>query len=61
LWQARLLEYLDTVLATNAHLSAPMVSAALDWMSTSAFRRAFELIPDMTAEVNRWSATSMAF
>lgn len=58
-WQAPVLERLDTVLAPDARLSAPMVptTSGLE-AGKRAFADLFELIPDMTAEVHRWGATS---
>jgi ketosteroid isomerase-like protein len=51
-------ERLDTVLAPDAHLVAPMVPVA-DSLAEGqvAFEELFELIPDLTAEVHRWGAT----
>jgi ketosteroid isomerase-like protein len=58
-WQAPAPERLDTVLAPDARLSAPMVptTSGLE-AGKRAFADLFELIPDMTAEVHRWGATS---
>src|ERR1700730_13094415 len=58
-WQAPVPEHLDTVLAPDARLSAPMVptTSGLD-AGKRVFADLFELIPDMTAEVHRWGATS---
>jgi len=58
-WQAPVPERLDTVLAPDARLFAPMVPTTygLD-AGKRAFADLFELIPDMTAEVHRWGATS---
>jgi hypothetical protein len=58
-WQAPVLDRLDTVLAPNARLSAPMISTThgLD-AGKRAFADLFELIPDMTADVHHWGATS---
>lgn len=58
-WQAPALERLDTVLAPNASLSAPMIPTTHGLEGGKrAFEDLFELIPDMTAEVHRWGATS---
>jgi len=58
-WQAPVPERLDTVLAPNAHLSAPMIPTTSGLQAGKrAFADLFELIPDMTAEVHRWGATS---
>ena len=58
-WQAPTPERLNTVLAPNARLSAPMVPTTygLD-AGRQVFADLFELIPDMTAEVHRWGTTS---
>ena len=58
-WQAPVLERLDTVLAPDARLSAPMVPTTygLD-DGKRTFADLFELIPDITVEVHRWGATS---
>jgi hypothetical protein len=58
-WRAPVPERLDTVLAPNARLFAPMVPTTygLD-AGKRAFAELFELISDMTAEVHRWGATS---
>ncbi len=58
-WQAPVPERLDTVLASTSRLSAPMVPTTygLD-AGKQIFAELFELIPDMTAEVHRWGATS---
>jgi ketosteroid isomerase-like protein len=58
-WRAPATERLDTVLAPDARLSAPMVptTSGLE-AGKRAFADLFELIPDMTAEVHRWGATS---
>ena len=58
-WQAPVPERLDTVLASTARLSAPMVPTTygLD-AGKQVFAELFELISDMTAEVHRWGATS---
>jgi hypothetical protein len=57
-WQAPVPEDLDTVLASDARLSAPMVptTSGLE-AGKQTFRDLFELIPDMTAEVHRWGVT----
>jgi hypothetical protein len=58
-WQAPAPERLDTVLAPDARLSAPMISTTCGLEAgKQAFADLFELIPDMTAEVHRWGATS---
>jgi hypothetical protein len=58
-WQAPVPERLDTVLAPSACLSAPMVRTTCGLEAgKSAFAELFELIPDMTVEVDRWGATS---
>jgi hypothetical protein len=52
-------ERLDTVLAADAHLVAPMVPTAHSLAEgQAAFTELFELIPDLTGEVHRWGATS---
>jgi hypothetical protein len=58
-WRAPEPERLDTVLAHDARLSAPMIPTTygLD-AGKRAFADLFDLIPDMTAEVHRWGATS---
>ncbi|HWY90382.1 MAG TPA: nuclear transport factor 2 family protein [Solirubrobacteraceae bacterium] len=57
-WQAPAPEHLDTVLAPNASLSAPMIPTTYGLEAGKrAFADLFELIPDMTAEVHRWGAT----
>jgi len=57
-WRAPAVERLDTVLAANARLSAPMVptTAGLE-AAQRAFAELFELMPDMQAEVRAWGAT----
>lgn len=57
-WRAPAVERLDTVLAADARLSAPMIptTQGLD-AGKRAFADLFALIPDMTAEVHRWGAT----
>jgi hypothetical protein len=58
-WQAPDPDLLDTVLAPNAQLSAPMVPTTYGLEAGKrAFADLFELIPDMTAEVHRWGATT---
>jgi SnoaL-like domain len=58
-WRAPEPERLDTVLAHDARLSAPMIPTTygLD-AGKRAFADLFDLIPDMTAEIHRWGATS---
>ena len=58
-WRAPAPERLDTLLASDARLSAPMIPTT-DGVEAGkrAFAELFELIPDMTAEVHRWGATS---
>ena len=54
-----MVEHLDTVLAPNARLSAPMISTTYGLEAGKrAFAELFELVVDMTAEVHRWGATS---
>jgi len=57
-WQEPAVERLDTVLAPEARLSAPMTptTAGLE-AGKRAFAELFELIPDMTAKVHRWGTT----
>jgi len=58
-WRAPTPELLDTLLARDAHLSAPMVPTTQGLEAGKrAFADLFELIPDMTAEVHRWGATT---
>ena len=58
-WRAPVPERLDTLLARNARLSAPMIPTTDGFEAGKrAFAELFELIPDMTAEVHRWGATS---
>jgi hypothetical protein len=58
-WRAPSPERLDTVLAPDARLSAPMVPTTHGLEEgRRAFSDLFELISDMTAEVHRWGATS---
>jgi SnoaL-like protein len=52
-------ERLDTVLAPDAHLVAPLVPTAHSLAEgQAAFEELFELMPDLTAEVHRWGATA---
>lgn len=57
-WRAPAPERLDTLLAPNTRLSAPMVptTSGLE-AGKRVFADLFQLIPDMTAEVHRWGAT----
>jgi len=58
-WRAPAPERLDTLLASDARLSAPMIPTTDGFEAGKhAFAELFELIPDMTAEVHRWGATS---
>lgn len=58
-WRAPAPERLDTVLAPDARLSAPMVPTTYGLQEgRRAFAELFELILDMTVEVHRWGATS---
>jgi SnoaL-like domain len=58
-WRAPDPERLDTVLACDARLSAPMVPTTYGLEAGKrTFADLFELILDMTAEVHRWGATS---
>jgi SnoaL-like domain len=58
-WRAPAPERLDTVLAPDARLSAPMISTTYGLEAgRRAFADLFELISGMTAEVSRWGATS---
>ena len=58
-WRAPDPERLDTVLAANAKLSAPMIPTTYGLEAgRRAFAELFELIENMTAEVHRWGATS---
>jgi hypothetical protein len=58
-WQAPVPERLDTVLAPNACLSAPMIPTTYGLEAgRQAFADLFELIPDMTTEVHSWGATA---
>ena len=58
-WQAPDVERLDTVLAANARLSAPMVptTSGLE-AGKRSFAELFAQIPDITAEVHRWGRTA---
>lgn len=57
-WRAPATDRLDTVLARDARLSAPMVPTTQGLEAGKrTFAELFELIPDMTAEVHRWGAT----
>jgi hypothetical protein len=58
-WEAPVPERLDTVLASDARLSAPMVPTTYGLEAGKrVFADLFQMIPDMTAEVERWGATS---
>jgi hypothetical protein len=58
-WRAPAVEHLDIVLASDARLSAPMVPTTYGLQEGKrTFAELFGLIPDMTAEVHRWGATS---
>jgi ketosteroid isomerase-like protein len=58
-WQAPAPERLDTLVAPNARLSAPMIPTTTGLEAgKQAFADLFELISDMTVEVHRWGATS---
>jgi ketosteroid isomerase-like protein len=58
-WRAPATDRLDTVVAPNAQLSAPMVPTTYGLQDGKrAFADLFELIPDLTAEVHRWGPTS---
>jgi ketosteroid isomerase-like protein len=57
-WQAPAVERLDTVLAPEVRLAAPMTPTTHGLEAGKrAFAELFELIPDLTAEVHRWGAT----
>src|SRR5262245_10320166 len=57
-WRAPSPERLDTVLAMNARLFAPLTPTTTGLEAGKrAFADLFELMPDMTAEVHRWGAT----
>jgi hypothetical protein len=58
-WRAPVLERLDTLLASDARLSAPMIPTTTGLEAGKhSFAELFALIADMTAEVHRWGATS---
>jgi ketosteroid isomerase-like protein len=58
-WRGPTPERLDTVLALDARLAAPMVPTTEGLEAgRRAFSALFELIPDMTVEVHRWGATA---
>lgn len=58
-WRAPDPERLDTVLAANAKLAAPMVPTTYGLEAgRRAFAELFELIENMTVEVRRWGATA---
>jgi hypothetical protein len=58
-WQAPATERLGTLIAPDARLSAPMLPTTVGLEAGKrSFADLFELIPDMTAEVHRWGATS---
>jgi hypothetical protein len=58
-WQAPATERLGTLIAPDARLSAPMIPTTVGLEAGKrTFADLFELIPDMTAEVHRWGATS---
>ena len=58
-WRAPVPERLDELLAPDARLSAPMIPTTSGFdAGKRSFAQLFELIPDMTAEVHRWGATS---
>jgi ketosteroid isomerase-like protein len=58
-WRAPSIERLDTVLAPDTRLSAPMVPTTCGLEAGKrAFADLFELIPDMTVDVHRWGVTS---
>jgi hypothetical protein len=58
-WKAPVVERLDTLIAPDARLSAPMVPTTYGLQAGKrTFADLFELIPDMTAAVHRWGATS---
>ncbi len=57
-WRAPTPERLDTLIAPDARLSAPMVPTTQGLEAAEqTFADLFRLIPDMTAEVHRWGAT----
>lgn len=58
-WSAPTPERLDTVLAPNVRLSAPMVPTTHGLADgRRAFADLFELIHDISIEVHRWGATA---
>lgn len=58
-WRSPAPERLGTLIARDARLSAPMIPTTVGLEAGKrAFADLFELIPDMTAEVHRWGATS---
>lgn len=58
-WRAPDVDRLDAVLARNAKLSAPLTPTTYGLEAgRRAFAELFELMPDMTAQVHRWGATS---
>jgi SnoaL-like domain len=58
-WRAPHPDRLDTVLAPDARLSAPMVPTTYGLEAgRRAFAELFELIGDMRVDVHRWGATS---
>lgn len=58
-WRAPAPEWLDTLVARDARLSAPMVRTTVGLEAgKQAFADLFELIDDMTVEVHRWGTTS---
>ena len=57
-WRAPAVGRLDTLLAPDVRLSAPMIPTTNGLEEGKrAFGELFELIPDMTAEVHRWGPT----
>ncbi len=58
-WKSPAPERLGSLIARDARLSAPMIPTTVGLEAGKrAFADLFELIPDMTAEVHRWGATS---
>jgi hypothetical protein len=58
-WRAPAVDRLDTVLAPETRLSAPMIPTTYGLEAGKrAFTELFELVSDMTAEVHRWGATA---
>jgi SnoaL-like domain len=58
-WRAPDLERLDTVLAADARLSAPMIPTTYGLEAGKrTFAELFAQIPDITAEVHRWGRTT---